>query len=238
MNKDNPRIVKLSPSDFAFLMSESPRRAYDKLVYGLRAPDRPMPGVFSKIDKAMKNDAVIESIISKQGIDGKVSQRKSSVKSKLINFHDGAVQMYVQGRMDTLIELEGEEEDISFEVCDLKTATPSLKTLDKYLRQLMAYGFALEHPNEGSSMKISHVSILGFDPSEFCVNEEGQGVLTGEIGYFRTDYDEGMIMEYMSSLADIVVGDAPDVGGDEHYKYAARLTEIEEERSAKMKERD
>ena len=49
-----PDLIKISPSDLTFLWDECPRCFWRKYRLGVRRPFGIMPGIFSRIDSALK----------------------------------------------------------------------------------------------------------------------------------------------------------------------------------------
>ena len=68
-----PSIWKLSPSELTFLWDECPRCFYLKVVHKFNRPWGAFPGIFSRIDKLMKDyyqkvtiDALMEAKFPRQ----------------------------------------------------------------------------------------------------------------------------------------------------------------------------
>jgi hypothetical protein len=146
---------KLSPSDLTFLWSECPRCFYLKVVHNLRRPSSPFPGIFTRIDRLMKDyfqDKASEEL-TPQLPAGIVKMGDRWVTSAPIVLPGHTSSCYLTGKFDCLVEFT----DGSFGVVDFKTSESKPEQVAFYSRQLHAYAFALEYPSPNSRMGLLSV---------------------------------------------------------------------------------
>jgi hypothetical protein len=169
---------KLSPSELTFLWDEFPRCFYLKVVHNISRPATPMPKIFNRIDKLMKDYFQGKSTheIYAELPEGIVSLGERWVVSEEIQIPGYASIVYFRGKCDSIIEFS----DGSIGIADFKTSEPKKEHVEFYSRQLHAYAYSLEHPAPGAlSLKpISVMGLLSVDPYEMLKNE------SGKIGYF------------------------------------------------------
>jgi hypothetical protein len=133
-------VPQISPSDLTFLHDECPRCLHAKYVEKVRRPSTPMPSIFTRIDSAMKTYYRGRTLVSADGVRGRVVEGSDWVQSAPIELPHGTCT--IKGRFDTVIAWE----DDTYSVVDFKTAPVRPEYLGKYERQLAAYAYSLTHP--------------------------------------------------------------------------------------------
>lgn len=152
------KLLKLSPSDFAFLYEGCKRCFYLKVVHNIPQPSIPLPGIFSKIAALLKNHyhGLRTEKLHLDLPPGVIKYGEKYVTSKPMVFPDNQLSCYIKGRFDVVVEFD----DGSFGVIDYKTGSIREEHPNLYGRQLHAYAYALENAEEGS-LSLSPVTKLG-----------------------------------------------------------------------------
>lgn len=159
------RQIRVSPSDFGFLYRDCPRCTWLKLRQGIKLPERPMPGVFSKIDSAMKQMIAAPGFLEGVGFEGyEVAPIGDKIESAPVRFEEFGVELVISGKPDRMIWNPGTGEVAIFEN---KTSEPSMENLLLYGNQQAAYAYALMNPAEGASWNVTEVALCTFDPTAF-----------------------------------------------------------------------
>lgn len=164
-------MFKLSPSDFAFLYEGCKRCFYLKVVHGISQPSIQLPGIFSKIASLLKNhySGRRTQELHKDLPPGVISYGEKYVTSKPIQFSTKTSACYINGRFDIVVEFD----DGTFGVIDFKTSNPREEHPILYGRQLHAYAYALENPQDGalSLSPITKLGLLYFHPQKTVQRE-------------------------------------------------------------------
>lgn len=148
LNKRNHFSV--SPSSFGFLWDECPRCYYNEVRLGQKRSRTPaFPAVFSAINRAMKqrlDDGNWHVLGSPQSTIMVESQGKS-VRSSPITQVGRDISLQIRGSYDSVVVYQ----DGTRAICDFKTSPIKPEYLLKYGRQLHAYAYALENPEQTRS---------------------------------------------------------------------------------------
>src|SRR4030043_1253426 len=147
-------MLKLSPSDFAFLYEECKLCYWLKVKKGIYQPSMPMPGVFSAINTRIQSTLVKKNLqtLSKDLPEGLVEIQEGWVESIPVP----GTSVFIKGKYDLLAK----QADGGYVLIDLKISQPAEDKIEKYKTQLAAYKFALENPKVGKSLPIQRMGLL------------------------------------------------------------------------------
>lgn len=209
-----PKIIKHSPSKFAFLYAQCKRCYMLDTVYDIKRPSQPMPQIFNSIDKQMKSafkgvllSELDTSLPRMRIIDAGHDDFKYTVTSKTIEYPDINLMQYIYGKIDSLAVIEDENgNEDGYAVIDFKTSDIT-KHMPKYSRQLHSYAYALENPKRGTevlgkSIVVKRLGLLIYDPSEgpFVINN-GLGNLSGKLIWEEIPYNPAEFKDFLDKLA-------------------------------------
>lgn len=196
-------LLKITPSDFKYLWEECKYCYYEKVVNNSLRPSTPFPGIFNKMNGQMQTMAIGREVseLVKELPAGKFNSQEVFLKSKAI---PNRSMCYVTGRLDILTEFE----DGTYGIIDLKITDPRDESLYKFSRQLHAYKYAMEHPDEGDPITISKLGLIVVSPQEVSFHK-------GHI-FFRTrpiwkEFEINMndFFEFIDGISDFLKGNAP-----------------------------
>jgi hypothetical protein len=202
---------KLSPSDLTFLWKDCRRCFYDK-CHGIAVQPRlPMPSVFTRIDRAMRDffEPRGTAWLSPTLPPGTVDCRDRFLTSEAIAVPGYSETCYLRGKTDCLLRFD----DGTFGVVDFKTANPSDGQVELYIRQLWAYAYCMEHPEKPSELMapVAHMGLLCFEPGEMQMLI-GQGptcLLHGRPVWKPRTWDEGAFIDFLGGVMDVLTGGTP-----------------------------
>jgi hypothetical protein len=147
------KTIFLSPSDLAFLLDESPWGFYQKYNLGIKRPPIILPKIFTLIDVLTKASYLGKNLndIDKSLPDAILTDADEWVKSKPISNPDyPEIEVIVRGKIDGIIKYD----DGTSTVIDFKTCEISEKVLQKYIRQLSSYSYAITNPFSSSDFTL------------------------------------------------------------------------------------
>ena len=205
---------KLSPSDLTFLYDGCKRCFVLKVKHGIKQPSIPLPGVFSSISYLQKeyySNKRMEKISPKLP-PGVIRYGEKWVKSRIIELPGCSSTCYINGRFDIVAELD----DDSYAVIDFKTGNPSEEKAGLYSRQLHAYTFALENPDEGS-LCLSPVRALGllyFTPDHCEQTGPERQILGGSLQWIPVPRDDAAFLEFLGDVVRLLDGSLPAANPD------------------------
>jgi hypothetical protein len=218
------QLFKLSPSDLTFLWDECPRCFYEKVVYNVRRPRSPMPGIFSVIDSAMKTRLHGR----RPDVDGMpagvVQYGERRVTSQPIRVPGRSSQCVLDGKFDLAIKLD----DSTWCIPDLKTMQPKNAHVALYQRQLHAYAFAVEQPAPGSLAlsPVTTLGILAFAPDAFWNNGEA-ALLMGGLRWIEVKRDDRAFLTFLAHVLSVLEAPDPPASalscGHCHYRTSSQL---------------
>jgi hypothetical protein len=234
---DIMKDIKLFPSDFAFLWEQCPRCFWLQAIKGIKRPSIPMPSIFMSIDRQMKESFVDKNLsdINPDWIDGRVVGSDIWVKSLYKEYPERDLQLYISGKLDTLVRLE----DNSYGIIDFKTSD-ALKFLPLYMRQLHAYAYAFNNPqreNFDFKGRITQLGLIIFDPCNgFDISKPCEAALNGTITYKSISFVPDKFDKFLDKIAGLVAEeDEPDYNSecawcqrDYIIKYGQSMEEIDE----------
>jgi CRISPR/Cas system-associated exonuclease Cas4 (RecB family) len=153
-------MFRLSPSDFKYLWGECPRCFYHKIHYGKRRPSIELPNVFKTMSSLLQVNVQNRNLqeFIPDAPSGIFILKEGYLKSKALP----SGKSYINGRFDLLVKFD----DGSFGVIDVKMTESKDEDLKKFDRQLHAYKYALENPENGESLFISKLGLLVISPAD------------------------------------------------------------------------
>ena len=190
-------IYQFSPSDLTFLWDECPRCFYLKVVQKFTRPFSPMPAIFNRIDKLMKDffQDKPTAEISGELSDGVVKFGEKWVTSQPITLPNHSSQCILKGKFDTVVEFA----DASFGIVDFKTSQAKPAHIPFYGRQLHAYAHALENPAPGklSLRPISRLGLLVVEPTQMDKTTDGKIAYFGQVTWLECPRDDQKFFAFL-----------------------------------------
>ena len=183
------KTINISPSDFAFLYTESKWGFYQKYKQGVKRPPFSMPKIFTVIDNLIKKnyENVDISIIDKNLPSGIISHSDSWIKCKPIRNPDFPdIEVSTIGKIDSILKTETGYAVIDFKTCDIGEYL-----IKKYELQLNAYAYSiLNAKSDGLSLsEINRTGLIVFEPNEFLVNQGSTASLNGVFKWVEINFD-------------------------------------------------
>jgi hypothetical protein len=183
------KTINISPSDFAFLYTDSKWGFYQKYRQGVKRPPFSMPKIFTVIDNLIKKnyENVDISTIDKNLPSGVISHSDSWIKCKPIcnpDFPD--IEVSTIGKIDSILKTENGYAVIDFKTCDIGEYL-----IKKYELQLNAYAYSiLNAKSDGLSLsEINRTGLIVFEPSEFLVSQGSTASLNGVFKWVEINFD-------------------------------------------------
>jgi hypothetical protein len=183
------KTINISPSDFAFLYTESKWGFYQKYRQGVKRPPFSMPKIFTVIDNLIKKnyENVDISTIDKSLPSGVISHSDSWIKCKPIRNSDFPdIEVSTIGKIDSILKTETGYAVIDFKTCDIGEYL-----IKKYELQLNAYAYSiLNAKSDGLSLsEINRTGLIVFEPNEFLVNQDSTASLNGVFKWVEINFD-------------------------------------------------
>jgi len=183
------KTINISPSDFAFLYTESKWGFYQKYRQGVKRPPFSMPKIFTVIDNLIKKnyENVDISTIDKNLPSGVISHSDSWIKCKPIRNPDFPdIEVSTIGKIDSILKTETGYAVIDFKTCDIGEYL-----IKKYELQLNAYAYSiLNAKSDGLSLsEINRTGLIVFEPNEFLVNQDSTASLNGVFKWVEINFD-------------------------------------------------
>jgi len=183
------QTIYISPSDFAFLYTESKWGFYQKYRQGIKRPPFSMPKIFNVIDSLIKKnyENVDISTIDKNLPSGVISHSDSWIKCKPIRNPDFPdIEVSTIGKIDSILKTETGYAVIDFKTCDIGEYL-----IKKYELQLNAYAYSiLNAKSDGLSLsEINRTGLIVFEPNEFLVNQGSTASLNGVFKWVEINFD-------------------------------------------------
>jgi hypothetical protein len=196
-------MLKLSPSDFAFLYEECKLCYWLKVKQGIFQPSMPMPGVFSAINTRIQSTLVGKDLrsLSKTLPEGKVVIQEGWVESIAVPGTD----VYFKGKYDMLAK----DSNGDYVLIDLKISQPADDKVEKYKTQLAAYKFALENPRAGKGIPISKMGLLIVYPEGVSFKDD-KVILEFPPKWMEVPYDGKGFFGFIGEIDKLLAGPAPD----------------------------
>jgi len=188
----------LAPSRLNFDLGNC-HRCFAHQLNGEQWPDRPFPGVFSRLDRCQRAyfDGKPTTVID-PGLPSGVVRDAAGVTSKPF-VHNG-VALTIRGTLDALAELD----DGSVIVIDYKTLVPKHHLGERYKWQLAAYRWALTHPLNGDPLNVASMGLMIVCPEEMADTDRGPAQLVS-LTWVEIPYDEHWFEDLLEHIAEIAV---------------------------------
>jgi hypothetical protein len=183
------KTINISPSDFAFLYTESKWGFYQKYRQGVKRPPFSMPKIFTVIDNLIKKnyENVDISTIDKNLPSGVISHSDSWIKCKpILNPDFPDIEVSTIGKIDSILKTE-----TGYAVIDFKTCEIGEYLIKKYELQLNAYAYSILNAKfDGLSLsEINRTGLIVFEPNEFLVNQGSTASLNGVFKWVEINFD-------------------------------------------------
>lgn len=216
-------MLRLSPSDFAFLYEQCKRCFYMKVVRNIKPPSMPMASIFKKIEALQMKfyDGRRTSELLPELPPGTFRCAERAVESEPV---DG---WYIYGKLDSLIAFD----DGSWGILDFKTTTISPDKAALYARQLNAYAYAIEHPTtsprvlKGEAPRIGPISKLGllcFEPAELT-HSGGRQTYVGDVKWLEIPRDGAAFLSFVGEVRNVLQEAPPPAPDCDWCAYAATM---------------
>ncbi|EKD56935.1 MAG: hypothetical protein ACD_58C00041G0005 [uncultured bacterium] len=198
-------MLKISPSDFAYLYEECKLCYCLKVKFGIYQPSMPMPGGFSTMNTKIQGSLVGKNLktLSNDLPDGQVINQEGWVESITVPNAD----VFIKGKYDLLVK----NPDGTHTLVDLKISKPGDDKIDKYATQLAAYKFALEYPKSGEPIKITKLALLIFYP-ESVAFVDGIAKVNFPPKWLEIPDDQAKFLNFAKQIDDLLTGPLPVEG--------------------------
>ncbi len=215
-------MLKLSPSDFAFLWKQCKRCFCLKVLHSVRQPSMPMAAVFKRLEalqmgfyQGRRTTDLLPGLPP-----GTFRCGERGVESEPVQA-EGRPPWFIYGKIDSLIEFD----DGSWGILDFKTTAISPEKGEIYGRQLHAYAHAFENPAASPRIlkgkapslgPITKLGILCFDPSELLLESPGVQTYRGPVQWIEIPRDRERFLAFVTEAVAVLGGEipAPDPGCD------------------------
>lgn len=185
------KTIYLSPSDLAFLLDDSPWGFYQKYNLGIKRPPVIIPRIFTVIDVLTKICCEDKNMkeFDKSFPDAVITGADKWVKSiPIINSDFPDIEIILRGKIDGVLKFaDGTHSVIDFKTCEIQE-----KTLQKYVRQLSCYSYALKNPNSPSDYSVeinNKIGLFVYEPTKFSISSTGGANLDGKFKYIEYDFN-------------------------------------------------
>lgn len=205
---------KITPSEMTFLYEECKHCFVNRVKYGIDRPSIPIPGIFSiiaSLQKEYHSDKRTEDFCPELP-PGKVVLGEKWIQSKPISFEGIESTCYIKGRFDVVIELD----DGTYLIGDFKTGNPSEEKTEMYGRQLHAYAYSLENPEEGflSLGPITKLGLLYFTPDKYDQADITRQILEGDLTWIEVERNDDNFLQFMKDVVNLLDGESPPLDPD------------------------
>ena len=212
------QTINISPSDFAFLYTESKWGFYQKYRQGVKRPPFSMPKIFTVIDNLIKKnyENVDISTIDSNLPSGVISHSDAWVKCKPIRNPDYPdIEVSTIGKIDSILKTEDGHALIDFKTCDIGEYL-----IAKYELQLNAYAYSiLNAKNDGLSLKdINRTGLIVYEPNQFVVNDDHTASLNGVFKWVEVKFDPQAFEDFIKyEVIPLLAGPEPKPEENEPY---------------------
>jgi hypothetical protein len=226
-------MIKLSPSDFAFLWEQCKRCFYLKVVQGIRQPSMPMAAIFKRLESLQMKfyDGRRTTELLPELPAGIIRCGERVVESEPGQV-DGQPEWFIYGKIDSLIEFD----DGSWGILDFKTTTVNPEKAQLYGRQLHSYAHAFEHPASAPRIlkgkapglgPISKLGILCFEPGELQLESPGRQAYKGQVQWIEIPRNPEKFLSFVGETLKVLKGEMPPPTPTcEWCTYAATMKEM------------
>ena len=187
---------RIGPSKLSYDLGGC-HRCFAESMNGELWPDRPFPGIFSRLDRQQRDyfDGKPLSVLDSSLPPGTI-RNASGVKSE--PFVHGGVALTIRGVLDAIGELCDER----IYVVDFKSSIPGDHLADRYRAQLCAYQWALEHPQRGEAREVAGLGLLVVCPESMVDTDHGVASLLSTT-WIPVDYDEAWFTSLLRHVCGI-----------------------------------
>ena len=206
------KTIFLSPSDLAFLYDDSPWGFYQKYNQGLKRPPVIIHKIFTVIDVLTKVCCENKNMkeFDSSFPDAVLTGADQWVKSKPIKNPDFPdYEVIIRGKVDGVLKFE----DGTHSVIDFKTCEIQEKTLQKYVRQLSCYSYAMVNPNSASDYSVEvndKIGLFIYEPNKFEISGDGSANLGGKLKYIEYALDLDEFVEFIKKqVIPLIAGKEP-----------------------------
>ena len=181
----------LRPSDLAFLLDDSPWGFYQKYNLGIKRPPVIIPRIFTVIDVLTKVCCENKNMkeFDESFPDAVITGADQWIKSiPIVNPDFPDIEVILRGKIDGVLKFS----DGTHSVIDFKTCEIQEKTLQKYVRQLSCYSYALKNPNSPSDYSVeinNKIGLFVYEPTKFSITSNSAANLNGKFKYIEYDFD-------------------------------------------------
>lgn len=226
-------MIKLSPSDFAFLWEQCRRCFYLKVARNIRQPSMPMAAIFKKLEGLQMGfyDGKRTTDLLPGLPPGVIRCGERVVESEPVEA-EGRPPWFVYGKIDSLLEFD----DGSWGILDFKTTTITPEKGALYGRQLHAYAHAFGHPAAKPRIlkgkapglgPITKLGILCFEPSELAQESPGRQTYRGAVQWIEIPLDPAKFLAFVDETIKVLEGEMPPPGPEcDWCSYAATMKEL------------
>ena len=210
--------VTLSPSSLNY---EDRRcdRCFGEALNGESWPDRPFPGIFSKLDSYQtryftgRPTSDVDSSLPPGTLHN--GTRVRSVPLTV----DG-VDFVIRGSMDALIRFD----DGTVGIVDYKSSTAQPGLIDAYRPQLAAYQWAVSSPETGDPETVSATGLFVFSPESLVDTDHGRAYQVSST-WLPVEIGDDWFEAFLKRLVPLVEapGDVPSSSGCEWCDIRVRL---------------
>lgn len=195
-------MLKLSPSDFAYLYEECKLCYYLKIKHKIYQPSMPMPGVFSAINTRLQTPLVGKNLkdVSSELPSAEVIKQEGWVESQVVP----GTKVFIKGKYDLLAK----QSDGTYILIDLKISQPQEDKIDKYKSQLNAYSFALENPKSDDPIQITKLGLLIFYPNEVKF-KNNNAIFDFPPKWLEVPIDKPGFLKFIKSVDKLLSGPMP-----------------------------
>ena len=204
-----PNHYKITPSEMTFLYHECKHCFVNKIKLGIDRPSIPLPGIFSTI-AALQKDHFSDKRTEDFCPDlppGQVVLGEKWIRSKPITFEGIESTCYIKGRFDVVMAMD----DGTYLVGDFKTGKPSTAKSKMYGRQLHAYSYSLENPEEGalSLGPITKLGLLYFTPDRYDQTDIMRQILEGDLTWIEVEQNTEDFLGFIKDVLLLLDGESP-----------------------------
>ena len=202
MVTNNSKLWKLSPSDFKYLWEECKCCFWRKVHIGEYRPSI-FPSIFNKMSGMLQRNVLDTSTVDlAKGIpNGRFVREEDFIQSK--PFPSG--KSYILGRFDLLTEFD----DGTYGVIDLKMVDPHEDALEKFDRQLHAYKYALENPDNGEPIEVQKLGLLILEPTDIKPHE-GFVYYKARPQWKEIEINMDKFYEFINEVEEVLISPEPE----------------------------
>jgi CRISPR/Cas system-associated exonuclease Cas4 (RecB family) len=202
----NYRII---PSELTFLYQSCKRCFVNRVKHGLEQPSIPLPSVFNTVAYLQKEYYAGKrtDLISPRLPPGSIDYGELRVQSGRIELPGCASTCFIVGRFDIVARLD----DGSYAVLDFKTGDPNEEKASMYSRQLHAYAYALEHPEQGALelRPVSNLGLVYFIPDHCERTGPERQVIGGQLQWVPVNLDVEEFLQFLTEVVKLLDGPLP-----------------------------